>query len=416
MIGLADCNNFFVSCERSIDPRLEGKAVVVLSNNDGCVVARSNEAKRLGIRMGQPAFEIRDMLLRGDVIGMSGNHLLYREISLQVHDIFRRYAPATLDYSVDEAFLLMEGIPDRALTEIGEAIRDACLREARIPVTIGFAPSKTLAKVATENGKKTGHSVILMPDAESAVGLLDAMPISDLWGIGRRLSKKMYLWGVHTIGEFARKPLAWVRGNLGVTGERSWRELRGEDCIELDHTTRDLQDSISETRTFPEDIGDFDWLRSRIAIYSGHVSRRLRKMNGEASSVTVFLRTNRFHRDRGVYLPSATYDFANPTDDAATITETAVALLERIYRPEYSYKRGGVLLDGIHRAGVVAPSLFDESGGNIEERRKSRRLMKAIDAINESPGTHVLKLASELTAGHPGHNDGYSSSFGPPKI
>lgn len=152
MLGLVDCNNFFVSCERTLDRSLEGRAVVVLSNNDGCVVARSNEAKLLGVKMGQPAFEIRDMISHGDVIALSGNHSLYREISLRMHDIFRRYAPRTIDYSVDEAFLDMEGIPEIVLPEIGNEMWRCCWEEEHIPVTIGFAPSKTLTKIATETG------------------------------------------------------------------------------------------------------------------------------------------------------------------------------------------------------------------------------------------------------------------------
>lgn len=415
MTGLADCNNFFVSCERSINPSLEGIPVVVLSNNDGCVVARSNEAKLLGIKMGQPAFEIKDMILKGQVTALSGNHLLYREISLQVHDIFRRYAPSTIDYSVDEAFLIMDGIPDGVLPEIGEEIRKACQREAGIPVTIGFAPSKTLAKVATESGKKAGRSVVVLNEKEEIWRLLDAMPIGDLWGIGRRLCKKMYLWGVYSVGDFARKPLSWVRARLGVVGERSWRELHGEPCIELSHVDRTLQDSISETRTFPEDIDDFDYLRSRMAIYCGHITKRLRAMGGEAGEIQVFLRTNRFHLEKGVYSPCAGAELNPPTSDSAVITGAAIALLRQIFRPEFKYKRGGVVLSRIRKGGIVAPSLFDEGSTIIEAMRKSKSLMQAIDSLNTGVGQHVLKLASELTAGHPGHNDGYSSSFGAPK-
>ena len=415
MIGLADCNNFFVSCERSVDPSLEGRAVVVLSNNDGCVVARSNEAKKMGIRMGQPAFEIKDLLVSGKIVALSGNHILYREISLQVHEIFRRYVPATLDYSVDEAFLDMGGIPLAALEEIGEEIHKTCLREARIPVTIGFAPSKTLAKIATEVGKKQGRRVVVLSDRGEIDRILDQVPIGDLWGIGRRLAKKMYLWGVHTVGDFARKPVQWVRGKLGVVGERSWRELHGESCIELSYVERTLQESISETRTFPEDIDDPDYLRSRIAIYCGHISKRLRAMGGEAAEVSVFLRTNRFHLERGTYAPMATAEFNPPTSDSAAIANAALRLLDRIYRPEFKYKRGGVVLSKIRRAGVVAPSLFDEGQTDIEAMRKSKRLMEAIDTLNAGVKQHVMKLASELSAGYTGHNDGYSSSFGPPK-
>lgn len=414
MIGLADCNNFFVSCERSIDPSLEGKAVVVLSNNDGCVVARSNESKRLGVRMGQPAFEIRDMLASGQVIALSGNHILYREISLRIHEILRRYAPRTLDYSVDESFLLMDGIPEEVLPVIGEEIRRACMEKCHIPVTIGFAATKTLAKIATETGKKAGQSVRVLRDPDQITAILQQMPISDLWGIGRRLSKRLYSCGIYTVGDFASRPRAWVRGKLGVNGERSWMELHGESCIELSHVDAVLQESISETRTFPEDVYDLELLRARIAIYSAHVSKRLRIMGGEAREIGVFLTTNRFHTEQGTYNPYLTMHFDPPASDAAIISNAAEMLLEKIYRPEFGYKRGGVVLNGIIRAGVASPSLFDESGISIEDRRRSKHLMGVIDSLNAGTSRHIMRLATEITPGIIGHNDGYSSSFGPP--
>lgn len=414
MIGLADCNNFFVSCERSIDPSLEGKAVVVLSNNDGCVVARSNESKCLGVRMGQPAFEIRDMLASGQVIALSGNHILYREISLRIHEILRRYAPRTLDYSVDESFLLMDGIPEEVLPVIGEEIRRACMEECHIPVTIGFAATKTLAKIATETGKKAGQSVRVLRDPDQITAILQQMPIGDLWGIGRRLSKRLYSCGIYTVGDFASRPRAWVRGKLGVNGERSWMELHGESCIELSHVDAVLQESISETRTFPEDVYDLELLRARIAIYSAHVSKRLRIMGGEAREIGVFLTTNRFHTEQGIYNPYLTMHFDPPASDAAIISNAAEMLLEKIYRPEFGYKRGGVVLNGIIRAGVASPSLFDESGISIEDRRRSKHLMGVIDSLNAGTSRHIMRLATEIIPGIIGHNDGYSSSFGPP--
>lgn len=414
MIGLADCNNFFVSCERTLNPDLCGRAVVVLSNNDGCVVARSNEAKRLGIRMGEPVFRIRDIIEKGDVVAISGNHLLYRDISLRVHDIFRRFAPGTLDYSVDEAFLLMDGVPAEELPVIGEAICEACSREAHIPVTVGFAPSKTLAKIATEAGKKSGRRVVCLDTADKCREVYADMPISDMWGVGRRLAKRLYAEGVYTIGDFADRPMAWVRARLGVVGERSWRELHGQPCIELDFKERQQQDSISETRTFPIDINDFDYLRARISIYCAHVSKRLRDMGGECGEMSVFLQTNRFHTERGFYTPSCGHLFANPTADAVLITEVGVSLLENIYNPTLSYKRAGVLLSQITPMAGLDLSLFAEDNARIEAKRRSRHLMSVVDKLNVGAGPHLLKLASQLTKGHPGHNDGYSSSFGAP--
>lgn len=414
MVGLADCNNFFVSCERTLNPDLEKRAVVVLSNNDGCVVARSNEAKRAGIKMGQPAFQIKDRIDSGEIIALSGNHLLYRSISLKVHDIFRRYAPKTLDYSVDEAFLIMDGIPDSELRSIGEAIAADCWEELHIPVTIGFAPSKTLAKIVSESCKKHGRRVGVLKNTEEAHEILKKMPISDLWGIGRRLSKRLYTSGIYTIADFADKDLRWIRASLGINGERIWRELHGEHCIELNHVDTELQDSISESRTFPEDIMDFDYLRARIAIYAADCSKKLRAMKGECRILGVKLETNRFHLERGIARPEAYVRFAKPTSDTVIICKAATSILERIYLKDVAFKRAGVWLSEIIPAQAVVPSLFD-SYESIKEKTLRCCLMKAIDNINMHPGLPILKLASQITQGHPGKNDGYSSTFQAPQ-
>lgn len=413
MVGLADCNNFFVSCERTLNPALENRAVVVLSNNDGCVVARSNEAKRAGIKMGQPAFQIKDRISSGEIIALSGNHLLYRDISLKVHDIFRRYAPKTLDYSVDEAFLIMDGIPDSALRTIGEAIARSCWEELHIPVTIGFAPSKTLAKIVAESCKKCGRRVGVLLDADAARTVMQKMSISDLWGIGRRLSKRLYTSGIYTIADFADKELGWIRANLGINGERSWRELHGEHCIELSHVQAPLQDSVSESRTFPEDVDDYDYIRARIAIYAADCSKKLRAMGGECSLVGVILETNRFHKERGTARPEGWIRFVDPTSDTVHICDAAISVLDRIYLPDVSFKRAGVWLSEIVSARSVIPSLFD-SQETLQTRASRTNLMKAIDSINVRPGMPVLKLASQITQGHAGHNDGYSSTFQAP--
>lgn len=415
MLGLVDCNNFFVSCERTLDRSLEGRAVVVLSNNDGCVVARSNEAKQLGIKMGQPAFEIRDLIVHGDVVALSGNHLLYRDISLRIHEIFRRYAPRTIDYSVDEAFLDMEGIPDDVLEEIGLEICKRCWAEEHIPVTVGFAPSKTLTKIATEVGKKSSRRVVTLFDEQERKQIMDRLPIRELWGIGRRLAKRLYMDGIYTIGAFYDREIMWVRSKLGINGERSWRELHGQPCIELSHLDRKVQDSISETRTFATDISDFDYLRSRIAIFCSHVARRLRAMNAECGEICVFLSSNRFHTERGYHSPAAGATFATATSNTADITAAGISLLERIYDPRYAYKRAGVTLNRIHPAMMSAPSLFDDIEGERQAKEKANKLMQAIDRLNPGVGERVIRLATELNIPHIGHNDGYSSSFGAAK-
>lgn len=414
MVGLADCNNFFVSCERTLNPDLENRPVVVLSNNDGCVVARSNEAKRAGIKMGQPAFQIKDRIRTGEIIALSGNHLLYRDISIKVHDIFRRFVPKTLDYSVDEAFLIMDGIPDCELRSIGEAIAKSCWDVLHIPVTIGFAPSKTLAKIVSETCKKSGRRVGVLMNAEDARPVMKKMSISDLWGIGRRLSKRLYTSGIYTIADFADKDLSWIRATMGINGERSWRELHGEHCIELDHVEKQLQDSVSESRTFPVDIDDYDYIRARIAIYAADCCKKLRAMGGDCHILGVMLQTNRFHTERGVAHPEGSVRFRIPTSDTAVICNAAIKILDDIFIPDIAFKRAGVWLGEIVPSVSVMPSLFD-SQEVINYKKTRRHLMKAVDNINLGPGTPVLRLASQITQGHPGHNDGYSSTFQAPK-
>lgn len=414
MVGLADCNNFFVSCERTLNPQLENRAVVVLSNNDGCVVARSNEAKRAGIKMGQPAFQIKDRIQSGEIIAISGNHLLYRDISIKVHDIFRKYAPKTLDYSVDEAFLLMDGIPVENLRLIGESIYSECWQRLHIPVTIGFAPSKTLAKIVSESCKKKGKPVGVLRNADDAWPVMRKMSIADLWGIGRRLSKRLYSCGVYSIADFAEKEVSWVRSMLGINGERSWRELHGEHCIELSHVETTLQDSVSESRTFPEDVDDYDYIRARIAIYAADCCKKLRKMGGECSLLGITLETNRFHTERGVSRPQGCVRFDTPTSDTVVVCNAAIHLLDNIFPHGMAFKRAGVWLGEIVAARGVTPSLFEPESVTAAKINRSH-LMKAIDNINFGPGMPILKLASQITPGHPGHNDGYSSSFQAPK-
>lgn len=417
-IGLADCNNFFVSCERTLDPSLEGVPVVVMSNNDGCIVARSNEAKRLGIRMGQPAFEIRDLIRSGMVRALSGNHILYHDISIHVHNIFRKYVPSTIDYSVDEAFLEVEGIPVSELKAIGEAIYKDCKRSARIPVTVGFARTKTLAKIITEVCKKRGESVGVLYDPAEERRLLESMNVHDLWGIGGRLAKKLYGWGVYSMADFHDRNLLWVRKKMGVVGERCWRELHGEPCITLEHIGRRLQDSVSESRTFPIDVTDYDYIRARIAMYAADCARSLRDMSGVCGEITVFLRSNRFHTENGYFAPQGTMRLESHTNDTTLIVERAVLILDRIIRKTTPYKRAGVLLSDIRPDIPTTPSLFDysESGKYVGTQNSDRKkLMKTIDNINQGIGIPSLRLASQLTKGHPGHNDGYSSSFQAPK-
>ena len=414
MIGLADCNNFFVSCERSVNPNLENRPVVVLSNNDGCVVSRSNESKALGVKMGQPAFEIKELIEKHNLIALSGNHLLYREISLKVHEIFRRYVPATIDYSVDESFLDVNGIPVSTLSEIGHAIFNACREETHIPVTIGFSYSKTLAKIATEFCKKHNTSVGILDSDSDIEEIINLLPLRDLWGMGRRSVKKLYQRGVFTIGDFARMDKGVIRKIFGISGERTWLELHKIPCIELSHVGRELQDSISETRTFPEDVNDYDYLRARIVIYAADCAGKLRRMKGKCRSVGVFLRTNPFHPLPVPLRPEGIIELRRPTSDTLEIVSAAIRVLDEIFVKNQLFKRAGVWLSDITADIPEAGSLFDNDYDAEEDLRK-KSLMKVLDNINSEVGQNKLGLASQIVKVCRGHNDGYSSSFHAPR-
>lgn len=412
MTGLADCNNFFVSCERSVDASLKGKAVVVLSNNDGCIVARSNEAKHLGIKMGQAAFEIRDLVESGSVIALSGNHLLYRDISLKVHDIFHKFVPDCIDYSVDEAFLDVSGIPVDALRDIGYAITEACLEELDIPVTVGFAPTKTLAKISTELCKKLGKPVGVLADRRSIEDIIKTLPVTELWGVGRRLAKQMYQAGIYTVADLAHAEPMWIRKKFGINGERLRLELNGVPCIELNHVSRTLQDSISESRTFPCDVDDYDYLRARIVIYASDCARKLRAMHGLCSVVGVFLRTNPFHINAPRLFPEGCIGLPYPTCDTSKIVNSAIAVLNEIFPEGVEFKRAGVWLGEIVSDAPRTYSIFEEE---ISDSLERKRFMNTIDNINNIVGVDKITIASRIVKDRQGHNDGYSSSFHAPR-
>lgn len=380
MTGLVDCNNFFVSCERVKDPSLEGRAVVVLSNNDGCVVARSNEAKAMGIKMGQSFFEVRHLVDCGDLVALSSRGRLYKEISLRLHRIFSRYAPHQIDYSIDEAFLDFTGIPLGELEPMAAHLVATCWREEHIPVTIGVAPTKTLAKVVTHLCKRMGRGWGVVGSAADLREKLEEMPAGELWGIGRRLSKALFREGVYTAGQFMNCDRAWVKKQMGVVGEQLWLELHGIPCKSLGAYARVTQEMISETRTFPHDEFDYETIRERITRYADHVAEKLRAMGGRCGAVTVFLRGNRFNESTKDFRREAMVSFPQPVMSSSVITGAAVDALDRIYVPQVGMKRAGVLLSQITYSNVVTPSLFNPEPS--VEPKAHRALMKAVDAVN----------------------------------
>lgn len=391
MKALVDCDNFFVSCERTVQPHLIGKAVVVLSNNDGCVVARSREAKALGVKAGTPAFQLEDLINSRRLIAISGHHSLYRDISIRIHDIFRKYVPAAIDYSVDESFLDLDGIPLRHLMPIGVAMREECLKSTGIPVTIGFAPSKALAKVCVKRHKNSPQHIGVLHEESEIRQLLSEMPVQEVWGIGRRLARCLYYNGIYTALQFTMMHREGVRKLLGIDGVRLWLELRGTDCIDLSNHNPDIQKSISETRTFATELSALSDLRAKISLFICDCAQRLRAMKGRCREIAVFLRTNPFHPERGEYYPSASLVLPYPVSDTQRLMQAARRCLDTIFRHGILYKRAGVVCSRIERDAPLQPTLFSAAPD-----RRPDTLMQAIDRINTGIGRSLVRPAASI--------------------
>ena len=278
MFALADCNNFFVSCERLFRPDLNGRPVIVLSNNDGCAIARSNEAKALGIQMGAPLFKIKDIVKREGVTIFSGNMALYGDISHRVQLTLQEFSPSIEKYSIDEAFIDLRGMEEQDLDALAKEISRRCLRNTGIPVSVGIAQTKTLAKIASKLCKSYPklQGGCFMHRPQDIEKVLKRTPIEDVWGIGRRYSKRLHEMGIHTAYEFTQCNADWVRSLMGIGGERTWRELRGEACIEFEDGVQHKQ-SICTSRSFSSEIYDLKELQRQVAKFTSMTAEKLRK-------------------------------------------------------------------------------------------------------------------------------------------
>ena len=392
MIGLIDCNNFFVSCERIFRPDLAGKPVVVMSNNDGCAVAMSNEAKALGIKRGVPIYQIRQLIRQHNVATISGNHRLYGNISSRVMATIGSIVPDIEVYSIDEAFLDMSAWSGDELEKNGRQIVTKVRRDVGIPTSLGIAPTKTLAKVAARFAKKYSayRSVCIIDNDEKRRKALSLTPVDDVWGIGRRLGKRLRMYDVNTALDFADMPLHKVQQIVNITGERTWRELNGEQCVETEEI-EPLNKQICASRSFKKSLDNIEELREAISHYCDLVAKRLRKQQGCTKSITVFIQTNSFRSELPQHYGSLTVTLDEATSDTLTLTQAASNALSQLFRPGYSYRRAGVLLNEIVSHTAVQQNLFSPPGF----REKRQRLMKAVDAINTNEDTRdMLHCAS----------------------
>lgn len=396
MYGLIDCNNFFVSCERVFDPRLNGKKVVVLSNNDGCVIARSNEAKAAGIPMGCPAFKIKDYTNPNEIIQLSARHIMYRDLSNRVMNVLGNEVGNLQIYSVDEAFFRLpyEDVETshRAMADVVKKVK----QYVGIPVSVGFAPSRTLAKIANHIAKKDkritdGVYWLVRPEAIEII--LRRTPIEDVWGIGRRLAYSLQSRGIKTAADFVKMPPSLVRSLYSVTLERTQRELMGHDCQIVNPVTI-AHKTIMTSRTFGKIITKYDEIADAVVTFAEKTARQLRDENSVAGSIMTYVRGDRFREDIPFYSNSCQLKLATPSNDTMTIVRQALNAFNNIWREGYAYRKAGVMALDIEHGGAIQLNVFDP-----EDHSKLRRLMTSIDGINNQYGTRSVKLVPGLQRG-----------------
>ena len=393
MYGIIDCDNCYVSCERVFRPDLKDKPVVVLSNNDGCVVARSNEAKKMGIKAGTPYFQLAEQFPNQKIVVFSSNYELYGELTSRVVSIIRKEAPAYFRYSIDECFVYLDGMEHLDLKAWGEELHKKIKRNVGMPVSIGLAPNKTLAKMASHFAKKyQGYRHCCMIDSDDKrIKALKLYPNDEVWGIGRRYAARLEALGVKTAYDFAEHNQSWVRATFNnIVIERTWRELNGEDCVPNEEMAK--KKSICTSRSFNGMITDLDGLRTHVSNYAARCAEKLRQQGTVASIVGVFLNTNAFREDLPQYWNFQEMRLITPSSSTITIVKAANEVLQNLYRQGYHYKKAGVIVMGIGPNSPIQQDLFDT---NAEQFEKMKRLDAVIDRINKVNGTETIVLGSQ---------------------
>ena len=386
-IALVDCNSFYVSCERLFNPRIRKKPVVVLSNNDGCIISRSNEAKALGIKMGEPYFKAKDIIVKNKVEVFSSNYSLYGDLSRRVMRALKRFNEEIEVYSIDEAFIDLSNFPDSEVEKIGKEIRDTVLQWTGIPTSIGIAKTKTLSKVANHIAKKKQSGVTSLIGIENLDPILEKIEINDVWGVGRQLTKFYQKNGIYNAKQLKNKSNTWIKKSSNVLSSRTAMELRGIPCIDLE-TTQSKRKSCVVSRSFGKRIEKFQELKEAVANYCLNASEKIRSESLVAKSITVFVRTSPFQRNFGYYSNAKTIDFPIATSNSIETVKTAFIALENIFKNGYQYQKAGVILTVLHN---------DDGRKNLfssEKDEKINNLMRSIDNTNYRYGRSTLSLAS----------------------
>jgi len=395
IFALVDCNNFFVSCERVFDPHIWHKPVMVLSNNDGCVVARSNEVKALGIKMGTPEFKCRDLIKKHSIKVFSSNYTLYADMSNRVMATLAKLAPEIEIYSIDEAFLSLTNTHIQDLDKYGAKIRSTIYKWTGIPVSVSIAPTKGLTKIASEFAKKdkSFHSVCNFCNFSNHEidNLLSKVDVIDTWGVGPAYAKKLKRFGINTVRKLKYADLSWINKKLTVMGERCVLELRGISCFPLD-VNPEGKKSICSSRSFGYPVTKKRELEEAVAAYTATACEKLRNQNSYANVIIVYIKTNRF-KAQPQYSNAAYMKLPEPTSSTIDMTKYALYGLEQIFRQGFKYKKAGVLLEGIQPSDRIQLNLFLKY--NHKLKMKENKLMKFIDRVNRHWGRGTLHLASE---------------------
>ena len=384
-IALVDCNSFYVSCERLFNPKIQKKAVVVLSNNDGCVISRSREAKDLGIKMGEPYFKVKELVKKNKVEVYSSNYALYGDISRRVMKVLKTFSPKVEIYSIDEAFIDLSFIDEKGVEDYGREIRSRVLKWTGIPTSVGIAKTKTLSKVANHIAKKEKAGVIyLNTNIDES---LKKFPIEDVWGVGKQLSKFYHKNNISNAYDLKNVSNTWVKKGTNVLGAKTAMELRGIPCIDL-QIDQEKRKNCCVSRSFGRKVKDLNELEESVITHCLNAAEKIRADDQIAKTITVFIRTSPFDKNRRYYSNSKTIDLAIPTSNSIELIINAVKALTDIYKYGYAYQKAGIILSGLKDANQNDQNLLTPLLEN-----KSKKLMKAIDYTNTKYGRYAISIA-----------------------
>tara|TARA_B100000700_G_scaffold171342_1_gene189254 strand:- start:1222 stop:2502 length:1281 start_codon:yes stop_codon:yes gene_type:complete len=391
-IALIDCNSFYVSCERLFNPSIMKKPVIVLSNNDGCVISRSTEAKILGIKMGEPYFKVEKIVKKNNVKVFSSNYALYGDISRRVMKTLKQFCSEIEIYSIDEAFLNLTSIKDENLLEYCNKIRKTVLKWTGIPTSIGIATTKTLSKAANHIAKKEKSGIVNLINSNQIDNFLSKIKINDVWGVGRQLTKFYIKNGICDALQLKKKSNSWIKKNTNVFGSRTAMELNGISCISLD-IHQEKRKNCCVSRSFGKKVTKLEDLKESITTHCLNAAEKIRNDNQIAKKITVFIRTSPFQKDKHYYVNAKNIDLPIRTNDSIELVKESLIALKYIYREGYKYQKAGIILSGLKDVDIYKKNLFSNIGG--EEKRK--KLMKAIDYTNIKYGRNALSIAQAGT-------------------